>query len=267
MTGDRQLFNHKASIAAILAVLLIFIPPLMAATVNLDGTNDYVSLPSGVVSGLTDFTISVWVYLDTISDWSRIFDFGTGTSVNMFLTPRNGSTGTVRFAITTGGAGGEQIIDGNNALSANEWTHVAVTLSHNIGILYVNGEEVGRNSEMSLTPYSLGVTTQNYIGKSQYEDPGIDGCFDDFLLYSNALSAADVAELANGITTCREVQSFGYRLSADLNGDCRIDLSDLVLLVNQWLSTNPQTEEPNYSLDLVVNDNISFTDFAAMAEQ
>jgi len=235
--------------------------------VELDGTDDYVSLPSGVVDGLTDFTISVWVRLDTISDWSRIFDFGTGTSVNMFLTPRNGSTGTVRFAITTGGAGGEQRINGSAALATGVWTHVAVTLSGNTGILYVNGDEVGRNSTMSLTPGSLGVTTQNYIGKSQYDDPPSDGCFDDFLLYSNALSAAEVAELANGITTCQEVKSFGYRLPADLNGDCQIDLSDLNLLVNQWLSISPQAVAPNYSPDLVVDDNINFADFAAMAGQ
>jgi glucuronoarabinoxylan endo-1,4-beta-xylanase len=235
--------------------------------VNLDGTNDYVSLPSGVVDGLTDFTISAWVYLDTISNWSRVFDFGTGTSVNMFLTPRNGSTGTVRFAITTGGAGGEQRINGSSALATGAWTHVAVTLSGNTGILYVNGGEVGRNSSMSLTPDSLGVTTQNYIGKSQYADPYLDGRVDDFRIYPNALSPTTVAELANGITTCPEVQSYGYRLPADLNGDCRIDLSDLNLLVNQWLSINPQAVVPNYSPDLVVDDNVNFADFAAMAEQ
>ena len=36
MTGDKQSLNHKVFIAAIFAVLLIFIPPLMAATVNIE---------------------------------------------------------------------------------------------------------------------------------------------------------------------------------------------------------------------------------------
>ena len=174
--------------------------PLWAAgkfnyAVDLDGTNDYVSLPSGVVGGLTSCTISVWVYLDTISNWSRLFDFGTGTNVNMFLTPRNGSTNTVRFAITTGGAGGEQRINGISALPAGAWTHVAVTLNGSLGILYVNGVEVGRNNAMTLTPSSLGNTNQNYIGRSQYSDPYLDGRVDEFRIYANALSAADVAGL------------------------------------------------------------------------
>ncbi len=166
--------------------------------VNLDGSNDYVSLPSGVVDGLTDFTISAWVYPDIVSDWSRVFDFGTGTSVNMFLTPSNGWSHTVRFAITTSGAGAEQVINGDDELpAAGAWTHVAVTLDGNTGILYVNGDEVGRNSSMSLTPDSLGVTTNNYIGRSQYPDPYLNGHVDDFRIYSSALSPSEVEALAS----------------------------------------------------------------------
>jgi glucuronoarabinoxylan endo-1,4-beta-xylanase len=164
--------------------------------VNLDGTNDYVSLPSGVVSGLTSCSITAWVSLDTVSNWSRLFDFGTGTTANMFLTPRNGSSNVVRFSITTGGAGAEQSINGTTALPAGVWTHVAVTLSGGTGVLYVNGVEAGRNNKMTLTPNALGTTTQNYIGKSQYSDPYLDGRVDDFRIYSAALSASDVAALA-----------------------------------------------------------------------
>ena len=163
--------------------------------VDLDGSNDYISLPEGVVDGLTDFTISTWVYLDTTSTWSRVFDFGIGTTENMFLTPRSGS-GTARFAITTGGAGGEQQINCTNALPTEVWTHIAVILDGSTGIFYVNGTEVGRNSSISLTPDSLGPTTQNYIGKSQYRDPYLNGCVDDFRIYDDALSAANIAEMA-----------------------------------------------------------------------
>jgi hypothetical protein len=90
---------------------------------------------------------------------------------------------------------------------------------------------------------------------------------DEFRIYPIALSPTDVAELANGITTCQEVQSLGYRLPADLNGDCQIDLSDLILLVDQWLSSSPEAVAPNYSPDIAADDNINLADFAAMAEQ
>ncbi|NLK42487.1 MAG: cellulase family glycosylhydrolase, partial [Planctomycetes bacterium] len=71
-----------------------------ANAIYLNGTDGYVSLPTGVVDGLTDVTISAWVNLDTISDWSRIFDFGNDTKESMYLTPRNGS-GVLSFAVST----------------------------------------------------------------------------------------------------------------------------------------------------------------------
>ncbi len=162
--------------------------------VDLDGSNDYVSMPSAIVSTLYDFTIAAWVRLDAVSTWSRIFDFGTGTTRNMFLAIRSGS-GTIRFAITTNGNGAEQQINGNAALTTGSWQHVAVTLSGNLGILYVNGTEVGRNGNMTLRPASLGNTALNYIGRSQYADPYLDGRVDNFRIYNRALSAAEIGGL------------------------------------------------------------------------
>jgi alpha-D-xyloside xylohydrolase len=166
--------------------------------VSLDGTNQYVALPAGAVASLNNFTISAWVNPSTVSTWSRVFDFGSGTTNYMFLTPKCGGTGVVRFAITNSGTAGEQKIDGQAALPASTWTHVAVTVAGNVGILYVNGVEVGRNSAMTLQPFSLGSTTQNWIGRSQFSDPYLSGLVDDFRIYSGALSAGDVQALANG---------------------------------------------------------------------
>jgi GH43 family beta-xylosidase len=165
--------------------------------VNFDGSNDYVNLPiGGVINSLNDFTIATWVRLDTTASWRRIFDFGSGTSVNMFLTPTSGST--VRFAITTGGGGAEQRINGTSALPTGTWTHVAVTRSGNTGRLYVNGTQVGQNTSMTLSPASLGNTNQNWLGRSQYSSDGyLDGQIDDFRIYNRALSGSEVQSLAN----------------------------------------------------------------------
>lgn len=157
----------------------------------------YVSMPSGVVSDLFSFTISAWVNLNSVSNWARLFDFGTSTSNYMFLSPKS-SDGTLRFAITTSGLSGEQRINASGALSSGSWTHVAVTMEGETGILYVNGAEVGRNQSMTLKPKNLGTTTQNYIGRSQFSDPYLDGLVDDFRIYSTALSASEIQALANG---------------------------------------------------------------------
>ena len=165
--------------------------------VNLSGTSQYVALPTGILAGASAFSVAAWVRLDTVTTWSRIFDFGSGTGTNMFLAPRASSaTGTLRFAITTGGAGAEQRINGPAALPAGVWTHVAVTHTGTLGILYVNGAEVARNTAMTITAGALGATTQNWVGRSQYcGDPYLDGAVDGLRVYGRAVSAAEVASL------------------------------------------------------------------------
>jgi DUF1680 family protein len=166
--------------------------------VNLTGSGAHVAVPASILAGATSFSIATWVRPTTIAAWSRIFDFGSGTTSYMFLTPRSGS-GALRFAITTSGAGGEQQLNGPSALTAGTWTHVAVTQTGNLGILYVNGVEVARNANLTIRPGNLGGTTQNWIGRSQYgNDPFLTGAVDGFRIYSRALSASEVNALFTG---------------------------------------------------------------------
>lgn len=171
-----------------------------AIKLNGSAPNQYVEMPAGMLSGLTDFTIATWVNLAApVADWSRIFDFGTGTQVNMFLTPRSGDGATnnaVRFAITNNGGGAEQRIIGTAPLPTG-WTHVAVTKSGNTGTLYFNGAAVGTNPNLTLSPSDLagGNTTNNWIGRSQYLDPLLDAAVDDFQIHDRALTPAQLQAL------------------------------------------------------------------------
>ncbi len=196
-------------------------PGKIGNAVRLSGNGEYVSLPAGIVSGLHDFTVSAWVNPSANSAWSRIFDFGTGTSDYMFLTLSAGG-GPVRFAITTSGNGAEQQLNAPGTLPLNTWSHVAVTLSGQTGTLYINGQPVATNPTMTLNPAALGTTSQNWIGRSQFPDPFLAGAVDDFQIYDHALSAADIATLASGQPGAGNVAS--YKFDED-SGEVALDSS------------------------------------------
>jgi hypothetical protein len=175
---------------------------------KLCGNGDYVNLPDNLLSSLSDFTISAWVNPAANTAWSRVFDFGTGTGDYLFLTLN--ANGTLRYAITTTGPGGEQQINGAGVLPVNQWSLVTVTQQGNTATLYVNGKAVGNNSNMSLHPSSLGNTNHDWIGRSQYADPSLNGSVDDLQVYDRALSADEITTLATGQPGSGDVASYRF---------------------------------------------------------
>lgn len=166
------------------------------SAVRLGGSSqlEKVELPAGVVSELADFTVAAWVNWAGGQTWARVFDFGSGTGNYMFLTPSAGGTGNLRYAITTGS--GEQTINGSQPLPSDGWHHVAVTLSGTTGTLYLDGEPIGTNPNMTLTPSDLGDTPQNWIGDSQWAaDPLLNGVVDDVNIFDRAVTQDEVRSL------------------------------------------------------------------------
>ena len=165
-------------------------------------SSQHATLPAGVVSELHDFTVSLWVRVSTFATWARVFDFGSGTTNYMFLTTQyatGAGAAKMRFGIRTPSTG-EQTVTSSTALPLDSWAHVAVTLSGATGRLYLNGTLVGTNAAMTLKPSDLGLTTQNYLGRSQFgADPYFNGSVDDFRIYVRALSAGELASLANPV--------------------------------------------------------------------
>ncbi|MFF9034192.1 beta-L-arabinofuranosidase domain-containing protein [Streptomyces sp. NPDC014892] len=162
---------------------------------NVRGSYQYVDLPAAVLGGASSITLSVWVKPTHNANWQRIFDFGDNTTRYMYLASRNGS-GVPRFAITNSGAGGEQALNGTVALPLHQWSHLAVTISGTTGTLYVNGTAVAQNTSMTLNPSVLGTLTNNWLGRSNYaDDPVFAGAFDEFNVWSRALTTAEITSL------------------------------------------------------------------------
>jgi DUF1680 family protein len=187
------------------------------------GLAEHVSLPSGIVSGLRDFTISLWINLAqydrarlsdsrpnfdlaTLTNGTAIFDFGQPNAQfaepalsRMYLTVRAGNNTPVpRFAITTSGVNGEQRLDAPAALAVDTWTHMAITRSGSTATLYLGGEPVATNPNMTLSPADLGETTGNWLGRCQFPQRNVsylNAQLDEFQIFDRALTQAEVRSL------------------------------------------------------------------------
>jgi hypothetical protein len=236
---------------------------------------DYALLPNNINASLNDFSIAVWVKGNASwNTWCRIFDFGRGTDYYMFLTPLAGS-GTARFAFKNGG--GEQIVDASGPLPYNEWVHVCLTVDYTgdtgLGILYINGIESGRNENIGITPAMLSLeaeTNANYLAKSQFSDPGLNGALDDFRIYNRVLSVEEIALLSGfPIELLQQHQALDLgdlsQVSSNLN--LPLSLGDRGVQVD-WTSSHPDiisnqgvVQRPEYfNASVTLTANLSLTE-------
>ena len=174
------------------------------SAIKFDGVNEYVSLPIGsLIDSLDDITVTCWAnFSNTGGSYQRLWDFGVATPADtdpnsyMFVTPRSGGTGPLQFSITTGGNGAESSIQGPATLPS-DWHHVAASIDSSTMTmrLYQNGKLVAEG-ETSYLPSDLGVTDQNYIGRSQWDDDAYyNGAIDELRIYDRALSEGELLYL------------------------------------------------------------------------
>jgi hypothetical protein len=172
----------------------------LGRAIMFDGINDHVELPIGsLIGSLTDITITTWAILtESNASWQRILDFGTSSSAGyMFLCPRTGTNGPVRFAITPTGGAEESVVESTSPLTSG-WHHVGVTIdSATMTIsVYIDGA-LAASAPTATLPQDLGQTTQNWLGRSQYEaDAYFNGYLAELNIYNRALSAGEIRYLA-----------------------------------------------------------------------
>jgi hypothetical protein len=167
-------------------------------TANGSTGGGYVVVPSLYDLVPEAVTITCWVYTTSSAQSQRVFDFGDNTTTFMFLTTTD-TSGFVRLAITTTGMALEQRIQTATSLSLNSWHHVALVLAAgtpHVGYIYVDGMLAGSNLALTLGVHDLGVTTSNYLGRSQFaSDAYMNGALDDFRVYKRALTQLEISTI------------------------------------------------------------------------
>ncbi|MBT5690976.1 MAG: hypothetical protein HOI65_07675 [Opitutae bacterium] len=163
---------------------------------GLDGVNDFVELPMGVLGPYGSLTIEAWTTWTgpSSSNWQNLFHFSENDSKYLYLTPRTG-TGSkhIRFGISSGGS--EKRLDGLDQLSGDGETlnHIVLTYDGSIGVmaLYIDG--ILNKSAGTTVDLKLIQPVNNWIGKSIYSwAPNYKGQVTEFRIHDTALTTAKV---------------------------------------------------------------------------
>ena len=177
----------------------VWVPGQLDGALSFDGSTNFVTLPIGsLIASLSDTTVTTWAdFSNAGGAWQRLWDFGSGTGVYMFLCARVNTDGVVRFAIRTASVG-EQVVNTPDKL-ASGWHNVAVSIDSQAMMInaYVDGAKVASGATV-LLPKDLGVTTQNWLGKSQWPDALYRGGLDEFRIYDRVLTADEIRNVMTG---------------------------------------------------------------------
>ena len=129
-----------------------------ASSLLLDGTGDYLSIPTSTELGLgtADFTIEAWIRPANVSGAKAIIDFRTtGTEVSPYLYLDGAN---LKYFVN-----GSVAITGTATLAANTWYHVTVSRTSSVTKMFVGGVQDGSdysdsNNYGTTKPIRIGAT-------------------------------------------------------------------------------------------------------------
>jgi len=160
---------------------------------------DWVELPTGVFSGRSAVTLSVWLRdLSTARNVAPLFHFSLGESEAIFLIPddKNGSATGAHLRGVHTGTPFVDLWSATPVLTDKVWHHLAFSWNSASIDLYIDGKSVGSTANPKVLPSQLGATSPNYLGRLPDDTSlALFGEVDDLRIYDRVLSAAQVALL------------------------------------------------------------------------
>ncbi len=179
-----------------------------SGVLRLNGGDDYVDLPNGILAGLTEVSVAVWIRRLGGGGYTRIFDIGT-SSLGEDPPLGEAATGRSYFAATPATG---NVPSGVAVLMSTDGPPNEVAASSDVGlddrmqliVAVVGGEGLSLYSGATLVarvpltiPLSSIVDHNAWLGRSQYAaDPHIEAEYADLRIFDRALTACAVAKLA-----------------------------------------------------------------------
>jgi beta-xylosidase len=185
------------------------------------GTNGHVKLPDNIMAGMDAITVSAQVWIDPAQP-TPYWIWGLGNSTSGVGNGYLFTTGDgYRTSITQTDWRGEQSVAGP-PVGRGAWHTLTYTLDGSTAVLYADGVEVSRKTDITVRPGSIGngVTTANYLGRSLYSaDRYFKGKMRDVRIYNRALASDEVGTLPGNTTYVHSVALPELKTKAIIDGN------------------------------------------------
>lgn len=164
-------------------------------SLSFNGSSDYISFPNTMFSSGNPFTISLWVKLNSLAA-SSIF-VSQGKSVDGSYQFIGYILATGKFSCSVDGSG--TYASSNSAPVTDRWYHLAMRYQTTspITTIFVDGVQqttTASGSFLSGSGHVFRIGRSEYLGGGSYTN----GFIDDVRIYNRALSAQEIAYLAQG---------------------------------------------------------------------
>jgi hypothetical protein len=152
----------------------------------------WTQVPAGIYFDTPEFTISAWIMPQDAGPRARLIDFGNGSGTNnIVFTLNDGSNCHFPYV------GIESInLISAKSLKSFVWQHLASTFDGHAMKIYINGTLTGTNTSSSNIIMPILISTQNYVGKSNWNGDGYSYSFiDELRFYNKSLTQSQIFEL------------------------------------------------------------------------
>lgn len=178
-----------------------------------DGVDGYIEMPEGILEGHDELTIAMNVCPQIYKKNQFTFNFGNSSTDGYLFMNTSRPDGKLYAAITPSDYNEEASVSYDTGIEENKFASVIIVIDGKDMKLYRDAQLVSENDSLPITVSELGKTTQNWLGRSPYDDPYFSGAIADFRIYSTALSAERVRYIDDELNKDRD----NYKLYLDIN--------------------------------------------------
>ena len=202
-------------------------------------SKQYTLISGDIISNLSKFSISCWVYLTNASTYN-IFTSENSSGYWQFLLGNN----SIKVRDSVSGLSGSRIDKNITAIPSSVWVHVTVVYNEGVVKVYQNG--VLKDTLTFHSGATMNTHDKMYIGADGLNDnstyPG--NCkINDFRVYNHCLSDKEVSEISKGLI-------LHYKLSENyqtLNNSFNYPTFNISSSNGGWLHWAPSNNTGTYS--------------------